>query len=57
MVKANYSAAKAGVAAMTVTWGKELSRYGIRSVGIPFGFIATEMVQSMKPEALAKMET
>jgi 3-oxoacyl-[acyl-carrier protein] reductase len=55
MGQTNYSAAKAGVAAMTVTWAKELSRYGIRSAGIAPGFIATEMVQSMKPEALEKM--
>ena len=55
MGQTNYSAAKAGVAAMTVTWSKELSRYGIRSAGIAPGFIATEMVQSMKPEALEKM--
>jgi 3-oxoacyl-[acyl-carrier protein] reductase len=51
----NYSAAKAGAAAMTVTWAKELARYGIRSAGIAPGFIATEMVASMKPEALEKM--
>jgi 3-oxoacyl-[acyl-carrier protein] reductase len=51
----NYSAAKAGVAAMTVTWAKELSRYGIRSMSIAPGFIGTEMIASMKPEALAKM--
>lgn len=55
MGQTNYSAAKAGVAAMTVTWAKELSRYGIRSAGIAPGFIATEMVKSMKPEALEKM--
>ena len=55
MGQSNYSAAKAGVAAMTVTWAKELSRYGIRSAGIAPGFIATEMVKSMKPEALEKM--
>lgn len=53
--QSNYSAAKAGVAAMTVTWAKELARYGIRSAGIAPGFIATEMVASMKPEALEKM--
>jgi 3-oxoacyl-[acyl-carrier protein] reductase len=29
----NYSAAKAGVAAATVTWAKELARYGIRVGG------------------------
>lgn len=56
MGQSNYSAAKAGVAALTVTWAKELSRFGIRSAGIAPGFIATEMVASMKPEALEKME-
>ncbi len=56
MGQTNYSAAKAGVAAMTVTWAKELSRYGIRSAGIAPGFIATEMVANMKPEALDKMK-
>lgn len=55
MGQTNYSAAKAGVAAMTVTWAKELARYGIRSAGIAPGFIATEMVASMKQEALDKM--
>lgn len=55
MGQTNYSAAKAGVAAMTVTWAKELSRYGIRCAGIAPGFIATEMVASMKPEALEKI--
>jgi 3-oxoacyl-[acyl-carrier protein] reductase len=55
MGQTNYSAAKAGVAAMTVTWAKELARYGIRAAGIAPGFIATEMVASMKPDALEKM--
>ena len=55
MGQTNYSAAKAGVAAMTVTWAKELARYGIRSAAIAPGFIATEMVSSMKPEALEKI--
>lgn len=55
MGQSNYSAAKAGVAAMTVTWAKELARYGIRSMAIAPGFIGTEMVNSMKPEALEKM--
>ena len=51
----NYSAAKAGVAAMTVVWSKELARYKIRSAGVAPGFIATQMVmQDMKPEALEK---
>lgn len=55
MGQSNYSAAKAGVAAMAVTWAKELARYNIRCAAIAPGFIATEMVASMKPEALEKM--
>lgn len=55
MGQANYSAAKAGVVAMTVTWAREFARYGIRVNAISPGFIGTEMVRSMKPEALAKL--
>lgn len=55
MGQSNYSAAKAGVASMTTVWAKELARYGIRCMGIAPGFIGTEMVASMKPEALDKM--
>ena len=51
----NYSAAKAGVAAMTVVWAKELARYGIRVGAVAPGFIRTPMVEAMKREALAKM--
>jgi 3-oxoacyl-[acyl-carrier protein] reductase len=53
--QSNYSAAKAGVAALTVVWAKELARYGIRVNGIAPGFIRTEMVASMRPEILEKM--
>ncbi|MCG3171038.1 MAG: 3-oxoacyl-[acyl-carrier-protein] reductase FabG [Pseudomonadales bacterium] len=55
MGQTNYSAAKAGVATMAVTWAKELARYGIRTAAIAPGFVATDMVASMKPEALEKM--
>ncbi len=55
MGQTNYSAAKAGVAAMAVTWAKELARHNIRAAAIAPGFIATDMVASMKPEALEKM--
>lgn len=51
----NYSAAKAGVAAMAVTWAKELARYGIRAASVAPGFINTEMVAAMKPEAREKL--
>jgi len=53
--QSNYAAAKAGVAALTVTWAKELSRYGIRVAAIAPGVFGTDMVASMKPEALERM--
>lgn len=53
--QSNYSAAKAGVAALTVVWAKELARYGIRVNAIAPGFIKTEMVASMKAEILDKV--
>ncbi|KID58772.1 3-ketoacyl-ACP reductase [Pseudoalteromonas luteoviolacea CPMOR-1] len=55
----NYSAAKAGVVAMTTTWAKELGRYGIRVGAIAPGVIRTKMTDAMKPEAkdrLVKMK-
>jgi 3-oxoacyl-[acyl-carrier protein] reductase len=53
--QSNYSASKAGVAALTVVWAKELARHSIRVNAIAPGFIATEMVASMKPEVLEKL--
>lgn len=53
--QANYSAAKAAVAADTVVWAREFARYGIRVAGVAPGFIETDMVASMKPEALQRM--
>ena len=55
MGQTNYSAAKAGVEAMAVTWSRELARYGIRAASIAPGFIGTEMVMAMKPEARDKL--
>ena len=52
----NYAASKAAVAAMSVGWAKELARYNIRSSAIAPGVISTEMTQSMKPEAIARIE-
>lgn len=57
MGQSNYSASKAGVAALTVVWARELARYGIRVACVSPGFIATPMVlKDMKPEALEKVE-
>jgi len=48
-----YSAAKAGVNAMTVTWSKELGRWGIRCNAIAPGFIGTESThKALSEEAL-----
>ncbi|NVJ61218.1 MAG: SDR family oxidoreductase [Gammaproteobacteria bacterium] len=54
--QSNYAAAKAGVAALTTTWAKELARYNIRSVAIAPGFIETEMTQAIKPQVLDKIK-
>lgn len=51
----NYAAAKAGVAAMTVTWAKELARHGIRVASISPGFTATEMVAAMPGPAIERI--
>jgi len=55
MGQLNYSATKAGVQAMAVVWAKEFARYGIRAASIAPGFIGTEMVMAMKPEAREKL--
>jgi 3-oxoacyl-[acyl-carrier protein] reductase len=51
----NYAAAKAGVAAMTVTWAKELARYHIRVAGIAPGFSDTRMVATIPPKVKDKI--
>jgi 3-oxoacyl-[acyl-carrier protein] reductase len=52
--QSNYSAAKAGVAAMAVTWAKELAKYGIRTGVIAPGFTKTDILNDMKPEVLER---
>lgn len=51
----NYSATKSAVDAMTVTWAKELSRFGIRVAAIAPGYINTEMVAKIRPDVLEKL--
>jgi 3-oxoacyl-[acyl-carrier protein] reductase len=53
--QSNYTAAKAGVAAMSVCWARELARHRIRVGAIAPGFVRTPILDTMKPEILAKM--
>lgn len=51
-----YSAAKAGVEALTATWSKELSLMGIRVVGIAPGYTETESTrQALKEKMLQEI--
>lgn len=47
-----YSAAKAAVNAMTVTWSKELGRMGIRCNAVAPGFMATESTKHALSETI-----
>jgi 3-oxoacyl-[acyl-carrier protein] reductase len=49
-----YAAAKAGVNAMTVTWSKELGRWGIRCNAVAPGFIATGSTHEAVSESILK---
>lgn len=56
--QSNYVAAKAALAANTVTWAREFAPFGIRVGAIAPGMIETPMTQGMNPkarEALIKM--
>lgn len=54
MGQSNYSASKAGVAAMSVVWAKELARHGIRTGVIAPGFTRTEILDTMQPEMIER---
>lgn len=49
--QSNYSAAKAALAANTVTWSREFAPFGIRTGAIAPGMIETPMTQGMNPKA------
>jgi 3-oxoacyl-[acyl-carrier protein] reductase len=53
--QSNYTAAKAGVAAMSVVWARELARYKIRVGAVAPGFTHTAILDSVRPELLEKM--
>ncbi|HVW70687.1 MAG TPA: SDR family NAD(P)-dependent oxidoreductase [Steroidobacteraceae bacterium] len=55
--QSNYSAAKAGVAALTVVWAKELARYGIRTGTVAPGGTHTDILSSMRPDMLEKLRS
>ncbi|GAA0684456.1 SDR family oxidoreductase [Marinobacterium maritimum] len=55
--QSNYSAAKAGIVALTSLWARELARYSIRTGAIAPGGIATDMVMAMPEEARKNLET
>ncbi|MFC6440325.1 SDR family oxidoreductase [Bowmanella sp. JS7-9] len=54
MGQSNYSSSKAAVAAMTVTWGRELARFGIRVGCIAPGLVNTAMANQMRPEMMER---
>lgn len=51
----NYTAAKAGVIAMTKTWAKELGRKNINVNAVAPGFIQTEILKDMPEEVKQSM--
>ncbi|MCV2885238.1 SDR family oxidoreductase [Aestuariibacter sp. AA17] len=54
MGQTNYSASKSAVATMTVSWAKELARFGIRTGCIAPGLVETAMANQMRPEMKEK---
>ena len=49
-----YSAAKAGVNALTATWAKELGVFGIRTAAVSPGFFDTESTHNVMNESILK---
>ncbi len=49
--QSNYAAAKAALAANTVTWAREFARFGVRVTAIAPGMVETPMTQGMNQKA------
>jgi 3-oxoacyl-[acyl-carrier protein] reductase len=49
--QSNYTAAKAALAANTVTWAREFAPYGIRVGAVAPGMVETPMTQGMNQKA------
>lgn len=52
-----YSATKAAIDALTVTWSQELSRYRIRVAAIAYGFAETGMTKNIPPLFLEQIRS
>ncbi|HEU4650577.1 MAG TPA: SDR family NAD(P)-dependent oxidoreductase, partial [Croceibacterium sp.] len=50
-----YTAAKAGLAALTLVWARDLSQHAIRVMGIAPGFMATPMVGFLPDSLVAEL--
>jgi NAD(P)-dependent dehydrogenase (short-subunit alcohol dehydrogenase family) len=50
-----YTASKAALAALTLVWARDLSRHGVRSMGIAPGMIDTPMVSFLPADLLAEL--
>ena len=55
--QSNYTAAKAGLEALTKTWAIELGGFGIRSNAIAPGMVMTEMTKNLPEEVLKRAAT
>jgi len=50
-----YTASKAGLAALTLVWTRDLGKYGVRCMGIAPGFMATPMVSFLPDDFVAEL--
>jgi NAD(P)-dependent dehydrogenase (short-subunit alcohol dehydrogenase family) len=50
-----YTAAKSALAALTLVWARDLSKYSIRVMGIAPGFMATPMVAFLPDDFVAEL--